>query len=84
VVPHVSRTMDNTIETINARPGRRRRGTGMLGKVAVIVDQDLVEEVAQIPPKTRKYLREVELTVKRLGKILSDPVGLRLFAQGHS
>jgi hypothetical protein len=46
--------MDNTIETINAGPGRRRRGTGMLGKVAVIVDQDLVEEVAQIRPKTKK------------------------------
>jgi NADPH:quinone reductase-like Zn-dependent oxidoreductase len=44
VVPHVARTIDSTVETINAGLRSLKAGTGSLGKVAVIVDRDLVEE----------------------------------------
>jgi NADPH:quinone reductase-like Zn-dependent oxidoreductase len=44
VVPHVARTIDSTVETINAGLRSLKTGTGSLGKVAVIVDRDLVEE----------------------------------------
>jgi NADPH:quinone reductase-like Zn-dependent oxidoreductase len=42
VVPHVSRTIDSTVEAINAGLQSLKSGTGTLGKVAVIVDRDLV------------------------------------------
>jgi hypothetical protein len=41
VVPHVSQTIDNTIEAINAGLQSLKTGRGVLGKVAVIVDRDL-------------------------------------------
>ena len=43
VVPHVGRTIDSTVEAINAGLRSLKAGTGTLGKVAVIVDRDLVE-----------------------------------------
>ena len=43
VVPHVVRTIDSTVEAINAGLQSLKAGTGSLGKVAVIVDRDLVE-----------------------------------------
>ena len=46
VAPHVARTIDSTVETINAGLRSLKAGTGSLGKVAVIVDRDLVEPVA--------------------------------------
>ena len=43
VVPHIGRTIDSTVEAINAGLQSLKAGTGTLGKVAVIVDQELVE-----------------------------------------
>src|SRR5437899_4485290 len=43
VVPHIGRTIDSTVEAINAGLRSLKAGTGTLGKVAVIVDRDLVE-----------------------------------------
>src|SRR5258708_4153644 len=43
VVPHVGRTIVSTVEAINAVLQSLKSGTGTLGKVAVIVDRDLVE-----------------------------------------
>jgi hypothetical protein len=43
VVPHVARTIDSTVEAINAGLRSLKPGTGTLGKAAVIVDRDLVE-----------------------------------------
>jgi NADPH:quinone reductase-like Zn-dependent oxidoreductase len=43
VVPHVSQTIDSTVEAINAGLQSLKAGHGILGKVAVIVDRDLVE-----------------------------------------
>ena len=42
VVPHVGRTIDSTVEAINAGLQSLKAGTGTLGKVAVIVDRELV------------------------------------------
>jgi hypothetical protein len=42
VVPHISRTIDSTVEAINAGLQSLKSGTGTLGKVAVTVDRDLV------------------------------------------
>jgi len=41
VVPHVSQTIDSTVEAINAGLQSLKGGRGILGKVAVIVDRDL-------------------------------------------
>ena len=41
VVPHVGRTIDSTVEAINARLQSLKAGRGVLGKMAVIVDRDL-------------------------------------------
>ena len=41
VVPHVSQTIDSTVEAINAGLESLKAGRGILGKVAVIVDRDL-------------------------------------------
>ncbi|GAA1897294.1 quinone oxidoreductase family protein [Streptantibioticus ferralitis] len=41
VVPHVSQTIDSTVEAINAGLQSLKAGRGTLGKVAVIVDRDL-------------------------------------------
>ena len=41
VVPHVSQTIDSTVEAINAGLRSLKAGTGTLGKVAVIVDREL-------------------------------------------
>ena len=41
VVPHVSQTIDSTVEAINAGLQSLKSGRGILGKVAVIVDRDL-------------------------------------------
>ena len=46
VAPHVTKTIDSTVETINVGLRSLKAGTGSLGKVAVIVDRDLVEPVA--------------------------------------
>jgi threonine dehydrogenase-like Zn-dependent dehydrogenase len=43
VVPYVGSTIDSTVEAINAGLRSLKAGTGTLGKVAVIVDRDLVE-----------------------------------------
>ena len=44
VVPHVSQTIDSTVEAINAGLQALKAGHGTLGKVAVIVDHDLAGE----------------------------------------
>jgi NADPH:quinone reductase-like Zn-dependent oxidoreductase len=41
VVPHVGKTIDSTVEAINAGLQSLKAGAGTLGKVAVIVDRDL-------------------------------------------
>ena len=41
VVPHVSQTIDSTVEAINAGLQSLKAGRGILGKVVVIVDRDL-------------------------------------------
>jgi NADPH:quinone reductase-like Zn-dependent oxidoreductase len=41
VVPHVSQTIDSTVQAINAGLQSLKAGRGILGKVAVIVDRDL-------------------------------------------
>ncbi|WP_255920941.1 hypothetical protein [Streptomyces humicola] len=41
VVPHVSQTVNSTVEAINAGLQSLKAGRGTLGKVAVIVDRDL-------------------------------------------
>jgi NADPH:quinone reductase-like Zn-dependent oxidoreductase len=41
VVPHVSQTIDSTVEAINAGLQSLKAGRGGLGKVAVIVDSDV-------------------------------------------
>jgi NADPH:quinone reductase-like Zn-dependent oxidoreductase len=41
VVPHLGRTIDSTVEAINAGLQSLKSGRGTLGKVAVIVDRDL-------------------------------------------
>ena len=41
VVPHVSQTIDSTIEAINAGLQSLKAGRGVLGKMAVIVDHNL-------------------------------------------
>ena len=43
VIPHVGRTIDSTVEALNAGLQSLKAGAGTLGKVAVIVDRDLVE-----------------------------------------
>jgi hypothetical protein len=42
VVSHISQTIDSTVEAINAGLQSLKAGRGTLGKVAVIVDRDLV------------------------------------------
>jgi threonine dehydrogenase-like Zn-dependent dehydrogenase len=44
VGPHVSQTIDSTVEAINAGLQSLKAGRGTLGKVAVIVDRNLAEE----------------------------------------
>jgi NADPH:quinone reductase-like Zn-dependent oxidoreductase len=44
VVPHVSQTIDSTVEAINAGLLSLKAGHGTVGKVAVIVDRDLAAE----------------------------------------
>src|SRR5262245_38208785 len=44
VVPHVSQTIESTVEAINAGLQSLKAGHGTLGKVAVIVDRDLAGE----------------------------------------
>jgi NADPH:quinone reductase-like Zn-dependent oxidoreductase len=44
VVPHIGRTIDSTVEAINAGLQSLKSGSGTLGKVAVTVGRDLVEE----------------------------------------
>jgi len=41
VVPHVSQTIDSTVEAINMGLDSLKAGRGGLGKIAVIVDRDL-------------------------------------------
>lgn len=41
VVPHIGRTIDSTVDAINAGLQSLKAGHGVLGKVAVIVDSDL-------------------------------------------
>jgi hypothetical protein len=40
VVPHVSQTIDSSVEAINAGLQSLKEGRGTLGKVAVIVGRD--------------------------------------------
>jgi NADPH:quinone reductase-like Zn-dependent oxidoreductase len=44
VVPHVSQTIDSTVEAINAGLQSMKAGHGTVGKVAVIVDRDVAAE----------------------------------------
>jgi hypothetical protein len=44
VVPHISQTIDSTVEAINAGLQSLKAGRGTLGKVAVIVDRNLADE----------------------------------------
>ncbi|MFG1710988.1 zinc-binding alcohol dehydrogenase family protein [Nonomuraea sp. M3C6] len=44
VVPHVSQTIDSTVEEINAGLQSLKASSGVLGKIAVIVDRDLAAE----------------------------------------
>jgi NADPH:quinone reductase-like Zn-dependent oxidoreductase len=44
VVPHIGRTIDSTVEAINAGLQSLKAGHGTVGKVAVIVDRDLAGE----------------------------------------
>jgi hypothetical protein len=44
VVPHVSQTIDGTVEAINAGLQSLKAGRGVLEKLAVIVDRNLAEE----------------------------------------
>ena len=44
VVPHVSQTIDGTVEAINAGLQSLKAGRDVLGKLAVIVDRNLAEE----------------------------------------
>jgi NADPH:quinone reductase-like Zn-dependent oxidoreductase len=44
VVPHLGRTIDSTVEAINAGLQSLKSGNGTLGKVVVIVDRDLAIE----------------------------------------
>ena len=43
VVLHIGRTIDSTVEAINAGLQSLKAGTGSLGKVAVIVDRELMK-----------------------------------------
>jgi NADPH:quinone reductase-like Zn-dependent oxidoreductase len=43
VVPHIGRTIDSSVEAINTGLLSLKAGGGTLGKVAVIVDRDLVQ-----------------------------------------
>ena len=43
VVPHISQTIDSTVEAINAGLQSLKAGRGTLGKVAVIVDRNLAD-----------------------------------------
>ena len=43
VMPHIARTIDSTVEAINAGLQSLKSGAATLGKVAVIVDRDLAE-----------------------------------------
>jgi NADPH:quinone reductase-like Zn-dependent oxidoreductase len=44
VLPHVSQTIDSTVEAINGGLQSLKAGHGVLGKVAVIVDHDLAHD----------------------------------------
>jgi len=44
VVPHISQTIDSTVEAISTGLQSLKEGSGILGKVAVIVDRSLAEE----------------------------------------
>jgi uncharacterized protein len=44
VVPHISQTIDSTVEAINAGLQSLKAGRSTLGKVAVIVDRNLADE----------------------------------------
>jgi len=44
VVPHISQTIDSSVEAINAGLQSMKAGRGILGKVSVIVDSNLAEE----------------------------------------
>jgi hypothetical protein len=45
VVPHVGKTIDSTVEAINIGLQSLKSSTATLGKVAVIVDQDVAIEL---------------------------------------
>jgi hypothetical protein len=44
VVPHISQTIDSTVDAINAELQSLKAGRGVVGKVAVIVDRDLAAQ----------------------------------------
>jgi hypothetical protein len=43
VVPHIGRTIDSTVDAINAELQSLKSGRSALGKVAVIVDRNIEE-----------------------------------------
>ena len=53
VLPHLGRTIDSTVEAINAGLQSLKAGSGTLGKVVVIVDRNLIEAEKGIPPEGR-------------------------------
>ena len=52
VVPHVGKTIDSTVEAINAGLQSLKTGGGALGKIAVIVDRDLATEAERMQKRT--------------------------------
>jgi hypothetical protein len=48
VVPHIGKTIDSTVEAINAELLAMKNGKGALGKVAVIVDQTIAGTESQL------------------------------------
>ena len=45
VVPHIGKTIDSTVEAINAGLESLKSGGATFGKVAVIVDRDLAVRI---------------------------------------
>ncbi|GAA5039114.1 hypothetical protein GCM10023317_94840 [Actinopolymorpha pittospori] len=53
MVPHISQTIDSTVEAINAGLQSLKAGHSVLGKVAVIVDRDLALGTSSAPSRPR-------------------------------
>jgi hypothetical protein len=67
VVPHVSQTIDGTVEAINAGLQSLKAGHGTLGKVAVLVDRALAGEKSRLAtgPTAREPARRLPARPRR-------------------